>query len=131
MNDTPTQTGLLDSLAKFAAGFVAIIHTRLALLSTDIEEEREHLVSLIKLSLIALFFMMLGLLLVAVFLIVLLWESYRLPAIAGLAGFFLAAGTLTWYWAKRKAKAKPKLFWSSLMELEKDQQHLNAKNAER
>jgi hypothetical protein len=27
--------------------------------------------------------------------------------------------------AKRKAKLKPKLFWSSLMELEKDRQHLD------
>jgi uncharacterized membrane protein YqjE len=69
--------------------------------------------------------MMLGLLLVAVLLIVLLWESYRLTAIAGLASFFLAAGAITWYAAKRKAKLKPKLFWSSLMELEKDRQHLD------
>jgi uncharacterized membrane protein YqjE len=54
-----------------------------------------------------------------------LWENYRLTAIAGLAGFFLAAGAITWYAAKRKAKAKPRLFWSSLMELEKDRQHLD------
>jgi uncharacterized membrane protein YqjE len=58
-------------------------------------------------------------------LIVLLWENYRLMAIAGLAGGFLAAGAVTWYLAKRKAKAKPRLFWSSLIELEKDRQHLD------
>ena len=125
MTDSNQAGGVLDKLAKFAADLVAIAHTRLALLSTDIEEEREHLLSLIRWTLISLFFMMLGLLLVAVLLIVLLWENYRLTAIAGLAGFFLAAGAITWYIAKRKAKLKPKLFWSSLMELEKDRQHLD------
>jgi len=125
MGDNNQAGGVLDRVAKFAANLVAITHTRLALLSTDIEEEREHLLSLLRWLLVSLFFMMLGLLLTAVLLIVLLWESYRLTAIAGLAGFFLTAGAISWYWAKRKAKAKPKLFWSSLMELEKDQQHLD------
>ncbi len=125
MTDTNQAGGVLDRLAKFAADLVAIAHTRLALLSTDIEEEREHLLSLIRWTLISLFFMMLGLLLVAFLLIVLLWENYRLSAIAGLAVFFLAAGAISWYAAKHKAKAKPRLFWSSLMELEKDRQHLD------
>jgi len=125
MVDNNHAVGVLDRVAKFAANLVAITHTRLALLSTDIEEEREHLLSLLRWSLVSLFFMMLGLLLTAVLLIVLLWESYRLTAIAGLAGFFLTAGAISWYWAKRKAKAKPKLFWSSLMELERGQQHLD------
>lgn len=125
MSDNHQAGGLLDGLAKLAAGLVAIAHTRLALLSTDIEEEREHLLSLIRLSLISLFFIMLGLLLLAVLLIVVLWESYRLSAIAGLAGCFLVAGLLTWYLAKRKAKTKPRLFWSSLNELEKDRQQLD------
>ena len=125
MTDSNQAGGVLDRLAKFAADLVNIAHTRLALLSTDIEEEREHLLSLIRWTLISLFFMMLGLLLVAFLLIVLLWENYRLSAIAGLAGFFLAAGAISWYAAKHKAKAKPRLFWSSLMELEKDRQNLD------
>ncbi|CAN4271358.1 COG5393 Predicted membrane protein [Methylophilaceae bacterium] len=125
MTDSNQAGGVLDRLAKFAADLVNIAHTRLALLSTDIEEEREHLLSLIRWTLISLFFMMLGLLLVAFLLIVLLWENYRLSAIAGLAVFFLAAGAISWYAAKHKAKAKPRLFWSSLMELEKDRQHLD------
>lgn len=35
--------GLLESLTTLAATLVAIAHTRLDLLSTDIEEGREHL----------------------------------------------------------------------------------------
>ena len=48
--------GLLASLTALAATLVAIAHTRLDLLSSDLEEEREHLLSLLVLSLSALFF---------------------------------------------------------------------------
>jgi uncharacterized membrane protein YqjE len=47
--------GLLESLTMLAATLVAIAHTRLDLLSTDLEEERAHLFSLLVLALAALF----------------------------------------------------------------------------
>ncbi len=119
--------GLIDSLATLATTFVAILHTRLELLSTDIEEEREHILSLVKLSLIALFCMMLGMLLIAVLLIVALWDTYRLAAIGSLAGFFIVSGFIAWYMAKRKAKAKPRLFSASLLELRKDREKIEAR----
>ncbi|MCF8185554.1 MAG: phage holin family protein [Sulfuritalea sp.] len=119
--------GLIDSLATLATTFVAILHTRLELLSTDIEEEREHILSLVKLSLIALFCMMLGMLLIAVLLIVALWDTYRLVAIGSLAGFFIISGFIAWYMAKRKAKAKPRLFSASLLELRKDREKIEAR----
>lgn len=123
--NTPNQgNGLIDSLATLVTTFVAIIHTRLELLSTDIEEEREHLLSLVKLSLIALFCMMLGMLLIAVLLIVALWDTYRLAAIGSLAAFFILSGLIAWYMAKRKAKAKPRLFSASLLELRKDREKI-------
>jgi uncharacterized membrane protein YqjE len=119
--------GLIDSLATLATTFVAILHTRLELLSTDIEEEREHILSLVKLSLIALFCMMLGMLLIAVLLIVALWDTYRLVAIGSLAGFFIISGFIAWYMAKRKAKAKSRLFSASLLELRKDREKIEAR----
>ncbi|MBS1132667.1 MAG: hypothetical protein H6R16_3669, partial [Proteobacteria bacterium] len=43
---TPGESkGLLESLTTLAATLVAIAHTRLDLLSSDLEEEREHLLS--------------------------------------------------------------------------------------
>jgi uncharacterized membrane protein YqjE len=119
--------GLIDSLATLATTFVAILHTRLELLSTDIEEEREHILSLVKLSLIALFCMMLGMLLIAVLLIVALWDTYRLVAIGSLAGFFIISGFIAWYMAKRKAKAKSRLFSASLLELRKDREKIETR----
>jgi len=39
--------GLLESLTTLAATLVAIAHTRLDLLSADVEEERAHVLSLL------------------------------------------------------------------------------------
>jgi len=116
----------MASLSALASTLVAIIHTRLDILSTDIEEEREHLLSLVALSLIALFCLMVGVVLMTVLLIVALWETYRLLAIGSLAGLFLTAGLIAWYHVKRKAKAKPRLFLASLLELRKDRQKFDS-----
>jgi uncharacterized membrane protein YqjE len=124
--NTPNSKGLMESLSAFAATLVAMLHTRLELLSTDIEEEREHLLSLVAMSLIALFCLMVGIILTTVLFIVALWETYRLLAIGSLAGFFLMAGLIMWYLVKRKAKAKPRLFLASLLELHKDRQKLDS-----
>ena len=47
--------GLFESIKALTSTLVAIVHTRLELLSTDLEEDRERLMSLVILSLIALF----------------------------------------------------------------------------
>jgi uncharacterized membrane protein YqjE len=116
--------GLLASLTALAATLVAIAHTRLDLLSSDLEEEREHLLSLLVLSLSALFFLGIGVLLATLLLVVAFWDTYRLPVLAVLTGLFLAAGITAWRVALHKARTKPKLFAASMSELLKDRQQL-------
>jgi uncharacterized membrane protein YqjE len=116
--------GLLASLSTLAATLVAIAHTRLDLLSSDLEEEREHLLSLLVLSLSALFFLGIGVLLATLLLVVAFWDTYRLPVLAVLAGLFLAAGITAWRIALHKARTKPRLFAASMSELLKDRQQL-------
>ncbi len=116
--------GLLASLATLASTLVAIAHTRLDLLSSDLEEEREHLLSLLVLSLSALFFLGIGVLLATLLVVVAFWDTYRLPVLAVLAVIFLAAGISAWRIALHKARTKPRLFAASLAELLKDRQQL-------
>jgi uncharacterized membrane protein YqjE len=116
--------GLLISLTMLAGSLVSILHTRLELLSTDLEEDREHLLSLLILSLISLFSLMVGVLLGAILLVAIFWESHRLLALGLLAGFFILAGLAACAFAVRKAKTKPRLFLASLLELFKDSQQL-------
>lgn len=116
--------GLLDSLKALAATLVAIAHTRLDLLASDLEEERAHLLSLLALALVGLFFLGIGVLLAAMLLVAAFWDTHRLLVLGLLAGAFLAAGIAAWAMAMRKARARPKLFAASMSELLKDRQQL-------
>jgi len=116
--------GLLDSLTTLAATLVAIAHTRLDLLSLDLEEERAHLLSLLILALTALFCIGVGVVLATILLVVAFWDTHRLLVLGGLAGFFVAAGVAACLFAMHKARTKPRLFSASMSELLKDRQHL-------
>ena len=124
-NTSNSSKGLLDSLTVLAGSLVSIARTRLELLSIDLEEDRIHLLSVVLLSLAALFSLVVGVVLVAILLVVIFWESHRLLVLGSLAGFFLVTGLVACGFALRKAKTKPRLFTSSLLELFKDSQRLN------
>lgn len=119
-----TGKGLLESLTLLAATLVAIMHTRLHLLSADLEEEREHLVLLLVLALTALFCVGVGVVLSTILLVVLYWDTHRLLVLGLCAGFFLISGAAAWAFAVHKAKTKPRLFAATLAELFKDRQQL-------
>jgi uncharacterized membrane protein YqjE len=116
--------GLLESLTLLAATLVAVAHTRLDLLSTDLEEEREHVLSLLLLALLALFCLGVGVVLLTVLLAVAFWDTHRLMVLGWLAGLFLAGGVAAWAFAIHRARTKPRLFSASLAELLKDRQQL-------
>jgi uncharacterized membrane protein YqjE len=116
--------GLLEALGDLAATLVAMAHTRLDLLSTDLEEDRDHLLTLTITSLLAMFFLGIGVVLSALLLVVLFWDTHRILILGLLAMVFLGLGLAAANRAKRLARAKPRLFASSLSELLKDRQEL-------
>ena len=120
--------GLLESLTILAGTLVAIAHTRLDLLSVDLEEERAHLFSLLVLALTALFCLGIGVVLATILLVVAFWDTHRLLALGALAGFYLVMGMGVWAFALHKARTKPRLFAASLSELFKDRQQLTSRS---
>lgn len=124
MSEPTPGRGLFDSLKGLAASLVAIAHTRLELLSTDLEEERARLVSVLVMLFVALFCLGVGVVLLAILVAVVFWDSHRLLALAGLAGIFLVGGAAALGCARHTLKTKPRLFAASLAELSKDRQHL-------
>ena len=116
--------GLLQTLGDLAATLVAMAHTRLDLLSTDLEEDREHLLSLTLTALGALFLVGVGVVLSAMLLVVLFWDAHRVLVLGLLALAFLATGLVAAARVLRLARTKPRLFTSSLAELFKDRQQL-------
>jgi uncharacterized membrane protein YqjE len=124
---TQESKGLLDSLSTLASTLVGIIHTRLALLSNDIEEDRERLFLQIILSIIAAFCLIVGFVLMIILIVFVLWEQHRLYALFSIAGFLILIGFGVGGFAMYKLKTKPKFFSASLTELLKDKERLNSR----
>lgn len=118
--------GLFESLKTLSGSLIAIVHTRLELLSNDIAEERAHLTTLLVLGLVALFCLGVGVVLLTILIAVAFWESHRLAALGGLTGFFLVVGAGLVWLAMHKARTRPRLFEASLAELSRDRQRLSS-----
>lgn len=118
--------GLFESLKHLAASLVGIVHTRLELLSVDIAEEREHLITLLVLVQAALFCLGVGVVLLAVLVAVAFWEGHRLLALGMLGALFVSAGVGLAWLAVHRTRTQPRLFAASLAELAKDRQQLGS-----
>lgn len=118
------QTGLMGSLKTLAATLVGIGCTRLELLSSEIEEQRVWLSSMLLWTLISLFCAAVGIVLVAILLVVVFWDTYRLLTLFILVFVFVLGAIISSQVALGKARAKPKLFSTSLVELSKDHEQL-------
>lgn len=125
---TPQQPAesLLSSLKNLTVTLIAIIHTRLELLSTDLEEGREYFISLLTMGFIALFSLCFGAVLLTILIVVLFWDTHRLLALGSLTGLFLVSGALLGLVVLGKLKAMPRMFEASLAELIKDRQEIDA-----
>lgn len=121
-------TGLLDSLRQLAATFVAIVQTRLEILSTEIEEEKLRLGRQLLLAAVALFFLGLGAALLTLFVVLLFWDSHRVAVTGFLALAFLVIGTVIAMIFRSRARAKTALFAASLSELAKDHEQLTRRS---
>jgi uncharacterized membrane protein YqjE len=119
--------GLLDSLKALLTTFAAIAHTRIELIGTEVEEQFARLVSLLVWGLVALFFAFSGILLSAVALIVVFWESNRALVAVGLAIGFLVLAVVAIFGFLARARARPRLFQASMDELAKDREQLTSR----
>ena len=112
---------------KVLAGtLLAIAHTRLELFSTEIEEQRVWLSSMLVWTLVALFCAGVGVVLATLFFVFALWDSHRLLALGIPAFLFLLGAALGWLAVLDKARTKPRLFAASLTELSKDRKGLTS-----
>ena len=119
--------GLSESLRVLTATLLAIAHTRLELLSTELEEQWVWLSSLLAWALVGLFCAGLGVVLATLFVVLALWDTHRLLALGIPAILFLLGAALAWLVVLGKARAKPRLFAASLAELSKDHEELTSR----
>ncbi|MDK9705068.1 MAG: phage holin family protein [Sulfuritalea sp.] len=108
---------------------VALIHNRLELLGVELAEERARLISMLAYGGAAFLCIAAGLIFLAIFLTVLLWDSNRLLALGIFSALFLGAGIASLMLAMSLGRSGSKLFSASLAELRKDRDALAAGTA--
>lgn len=115
---------MTESLKRVAGTVFVILQTRLELLANELDEERLRIEQTLLYAGIALLFFGLSIMLLTVLVVVVFWDSQRLPVLGGLAAFFLIAGLLMCGVLRRTAKKRHPLFSASLAELSDDREQL-------
>lgn len=114
----------MESLKRMAGTLFGILQTRLELLSSEIEEELLNIEQMLLYGSIVLLSVGLAIMLLTIFIVVLLWDNYRLPVLAGFIVMYFAAGLFAWMALRRMIGKKSKLFSASIAALAVDRERL-------
>jgi uncharacterized membrane protein YqjE len=118
------RAGLFDSGRRLLGTLIAIVHDRLELLSTELQEEIGRVAFLLLWGAVALFFAFLGIAFAGLLVIIILWDEHRVLAAGLIAALFLLLAAGAAVLAVRQVGAKPRPFDASLNELAKDRELL-------
>lgn len=116
-----TQTGLFAALRQLLHSAAQLALLRLDLLTTDLELEKLRLVDVAVRALLGLLFIGLGLVLLIGFVMLLVWDSYRLAAVGVLTLLFLGGGLLLLQAAKRRLNEGEPMLAATRAEFARDQ----------
>lgn len=112
--------GLFGQLQQSLGAAIELLRVRLTLLGTELGLEKQRLAAGLFWGAAALMSLTLAAALFCGFVILLLWDNYRLAAVGVLALFFLGGGVLLLQVARRHMSSESNLFSTSLAELERD-----------
>jgi len=112
------------SLQRLLTTLLDIVHTRVAIIATEFEEERLRLRELVVFGLVAMFFVSLGIVLLTLFVVMLFWETNRLYVLGGFALLYLGVGVVAGISLRHRLKSRPRLFATTLAELSKDRDQM-------
>lgn len=122
-NDPPR---LIDGVRGAADAGVSLLSNRLELLGVELAEERVRLLALLRYGAIAFLALSAGIVFIAVFLTVLLWDEHRLLVLGVFSAVFTVGGVIALRTAMNYAHRETTLFAASLAELRKDSASLKS-----
>jgi uncharacterized membrane protein YqjE len=115
-----SRTGLFDSLRRLFGTALELGQVRLELLIGDLELEKMRLVDVALRALIGVMLLGLGLVLLIGFLLMLLWDGYRLPALAVLTLLCIAGGLWLMHAARQRLRSGEMMLAATSAELARD-----------
>lgn len=117
---------LSSSLRTLASTVLELVQIRLELLSIEAQEEVLRVGALLVYGAIAVAFLSLGVVLLALLITVALWDTHRLLALGVFTGLFLVTGGVAAWLARERIRSGTYLFSASVEELRQDRQGLRA-----
>jgi uncharacterized membrane protein YqjE len=115
---------LLAAVGRIGSTLVAMVGTRLELAAVEFQEDARRLLGYLAWSLLAVFLAAGAVMLAALFVILLFWDSYRLQAVAGMAVLLAIGAGLIVTSVRSRLNAQSPLFAATLAELRKDVEYV-------
>ena len=113
-------TNLLQSATRLGGTLLAMLQTRVELLTTEISEDVERGVRILLWSLVAVLAAALGLLLAGFTLVIFYWDTHRMGAAIGVTTAFMVLSVVAAWVARARLHEKPKLLDATRTELRRD-----------
>jgi uncharacterized membrane protein YqjE len=111
---------ILSTVSRIAATLVAMVGTRLELAAVEFQEDARRLLGYLAWTLLAVFLAAGACMLAALFVIVIFWDTYRLPAVAAMAILFGLGAAVILMKVRSGMNAQAPLFAATLAELRND-----------
>ena len=120
--------GPLDSTRTLGKTVLALLRVRVELAALELKEEGARRKQMFLLAVVAGFFLAASLHLAAFFVVVLFWDSYRLPAIAAVTLVYFGIGMWAFLRFREVLAHSPPAFTATLREFEKDLEFLHGQD---
>ena|SRR5512138_171577 len=128
LDEEPTFAGgIFRSLSRASATLLGIIHTRLELLRTELQEEVQHAAKLALWGFVAAFAGLIALFMGALTVVFAFWDTHRLTASLTMVGLFVVIAVAAALITAHKLRTKPPMLDATLAELAKDRDQLRAR----
>ena len=118
--------GLFIALRSFWSVLLAILYTRLDLVTAELEDEAIRALKLVAASLVSLLCLLAAFFWATFFLLALFWDTqYRLWVIGGIFGIYFIIGIVLLLVARRMILNRPKFLSQTISELRRDVEGIN------
>jgi uncharacterized membrane protein YqjE len=115
-----SDTGLFASLRRMLATLIALAHTRLELVSVEIEEQIGYAASVLLWSITAIFFGSVAVLVLALTIVIAFWDGHRLLAAGVVTGAFALVAAVALLVVRARLRRRPRLLSATVSELRRD-----------
>jgi uncharacterized membrane protein YqjE len=122
MAEASSGPGPVSSLRSLGATLLELIGTRGELALVELREEGERRKEMLALALAGTLFLGMGLLLLALFVVVFFWDTYRLAALGAVTFLYLGVAAVAFARLREKVRASPPPFEATMRELAADRE---------